>query len=183
VHQVRAHNIEQVGGRSVNRLVSQSSVGIKPVDLAPKLQGHVRLDTMGFVNQESLFGWGRLQVGATYQPIPQLRVGAAVLVGGEAGNPAFEIDRLYSKNGIHLRGDLDLGPTKISVLGKYDFGQKRWYDHEYSISQVVGCLQPYFVWRQFPRDSRFGVQLRLDRFLELLQRRDFRRRSTAPTKQ
>ncbi|HVL38202.1 MAG TPA: hypothetical protein VM328_02315 [Fimbriimonadaceae bacterium] len=175
IHQVRVHNIKEHRGPSRTRLMTQHLAGPGPVPLAKGLDAHLRLNASAFLNGDSLYGWGRLQVGAVYQPLPQLRLGAAYMFAGDMGDALYASDRLYSTRAWHLRGDLDLGPTRLSVLGKYDVGERRWYDHEYSLSQVIGCFEGYVLWRQFPSDYRFGLRLRADLFFEALQNRSFNR--------
>ncbi len=71
-----------------------------------------------------------------------------------------------------------MGPTQISYLLKYDRGRGN-YDRQYIISQVVGCLEPYVLYRKFPDDYKIGVRLRIDRFLRMLSSREFKRRRPA----
>lgn len=176
VGQLRAQHIRQDDGPFRSRLVAQAAVGLKPLAPAHGLSSLVRLDLRADLSEDSTFGWARLQLGAIFQPTRQIRIGAAYMLGAETGRAEFEVDRLYSTNAFHARADLDLGPTKVSYLAKYDFERKKWYDREYSISQVMGCLEPYVLWRQFPSDYRIGLRLRIDDFLGLLSRRDFRRK-------
>src|SRR5262249_37167624 len=106
-----------------------------------------------------------------FKPIPQLTLGAAYIAGGQGGRPDFISDELVSKNAAHFRADLNLGPTQISYLAKYDMNGKGWYDREFSVSQAVGCLEPFITGREFPRDYVLGVRLRLGDFFDMLQRR------------
>ncbi|MFY9233847.1 MAG: LptA/OstA family protein [Fimbriimonadaceae bacterium] len=181
VAQIRAHRIKENDGPFQNRLVAQIAVGLRPAEILPGLSTLVRLNLQGYRNEDSFYGWGRVQTGLVFDA-GKLRIGAAYLFGGETGTAAFSADRLYSANAFHVRGDLDLGATKISVLAKYDFDRRRWFDHEYSISQTIGCLEPYVLWRQFPSDYRFGVRLRVDAFLDLLRKREFSRKQEAAGK-
>jgi len=109
-----------------------------------------------------------------------LALGAAYVAASEAGRPDFLADRLVSKHAVHLRADLNLGPTKISYLAKFDNDRNKWYDREYSISQVVGCIEPYVVKREFPNDYAVGIRLRLGDFLGILQRREQVRTKPVP---
>lgn len=177
IHQVRLHNIREFRGPERTRVMSQHVMGPPPVSLGRGLEGQLRLNANSFVNSDSFYGWARAQLGLAYQPFPQLRVGAAYMLAGETGTPAYLADRLYSMKAWHLRGDADLGATKLSMLAKYDIGEGRWYDHEYSVSQVIGCFEGYVLWRQFPSDYRFGVRLRADLFFEALQNRGFNRKT------
>jgi hypothetical protein len=168
--QVRAQSIRRGNEEFIQRGVFQGTVQVPPVQMAKGLMSDVRFDMYGIAGKNA-FGWARVQAGAVYQPIPQLMLGGAYVVGGETGTPDYNADRLFSTHAMHLRGDLNLGPTKLSYLAKFDFNRKTWYDKEYSISQVVGCLEPYLVRREFPRSYALGIRFRWDDFLDVLERR------------
>ena len=38
-------------------------------------------------------------------------------------------------------------------------------------SQVIDCVEPYLVVRQFPRGYGFGINLRVDNLVEVIRRR------------
>jgi hypothetical protein len=50
-----------------------------------------------------------------------------------------------------------------------------WFDREYTASQVIGCLEPFLLYRKYPQDYNLGIRFRLDEFYDVLRRRDFRR--------
>jgi hypothetical protein len=172
--QVRGQSIRRTGEDFIERAVLSATLQAPSLKIADKLQTDVRADLFGIGGAGS-FGWVRGQAGIMYQPIPQLALGAAWISAAESGTPDFISDRLVSKNAFHARADLNLGPTQISFLAKYDSGRKRWYDREYSISQVVGCLEPFIVRREFPNDYALGVRFRLNDFFGLLERRKIER--------
>ena len=178
--QVRAQSIRRVGEEFVERALVAGTISAPPLQLARGLSTDVRADLFGIAGERNAFGWIRTQAGIVYEPIPQFRLGAAFISAGETGTPDFVADRLVSRHAFHARADLNLGPTKISYLAKYDYDRKSWYDKEYSISQVVGCLEPFLVRREFPRQYALGVRFRFDDFFSLLERRKQVR--TKPTK-
>ena len=175
VAQARAQYVRENDGPFKARIVGSLAAGPKPVPLGGGLYGHLRLNAQGLVGGDSLFGWVRLQVGAIYRPVKQVSIGGVFNFAAEAGDPIFELDRLYSTNSFHFRGDIALGPARVSLLGKYDLERKKWYDREYAISLIAGCVEPYVLWREFPSDYRLGLRLRIDKFLELVSKRDIKR--------
>lgn len=88
------------------------------------------------------------------------------------GTPQFDADRLYSAHALHLRADLNLPATDLSILLKYDFDRKRLYDVEISLHQVAHCIKPFIAYRQFPGSLTFGFQLRADKLFDALKRKD-----------
>ena len=169
--QARVQSIRRGSDPFVERALGSLTVQAPSTKLAQGLASDVRADFFGIAGEKNVFGWARGQAGLIYQPIPQLRLGAAYVLASEAGTPDFVADRLVSKRAVHLRTDLDLGPTKLGYLAKYDFDKGKWYDTEFSISQVIGCLEPFIVRRTFPSDYAFGVRFRMDDFLGILERR------------
>lgn len=169
--QVRAQSIQRGNESFIERGVFTGTVQAPPVTLAKGLQTDLRLDLFGIAGEKNQFGWARGQAGLLYQPIPQLTLGSAYITSGETGTPDFLADRLVSRNAMHFRADLNLGPTKVSYLAKFDFDRNNWYDKEYSISQVIGCFEPFLIRREFPSDYALGVRFRLDNFFSLLERR------------
>ncbi len=169
--QVRAQSIRRSDEDFIERGVASVTVQAPSISLGRGLETDVRTDFYGVGSENGGFGWARAHAGLIYQPIPQWRVGAAFIHAAEGGKADFVADRLVSKRAAHIRTDFDLGPTKISYLAKFDFDKGSWYDQEYMISQVVGCLEPFLIRRQFPNDYALGVRFRLDDFLGLLERR------------
>jgi hypothetical protein len=177
IGQARLQTIRERGNPFITRLVLAGSLELPSIQIAPKLSTLTRVDTSQFLGKNS-FGWIRGSAGVVYDPIPQLRVGATAMTSKQFGTPDFQFDRLVSERGFTFRANLNLGPTQISYLTKYDTKLK-WYDREYIVSQVAGCFEPFILYRQFPSDYRFGLRLRLDNFYELLERRTFKRTKPA----
>jgi hypothetical protein len=161
------------------RLQLNAVVAHRSRQLTPQLYAYASTDLAGYLGQQSS-GWLRGQLGLTFQPIPQVTLGAAVHQAIEAGNPLYPIDALDSPRGGTARVDLNLGPTQFTYLWRYDT-RMGWFDRQYMLSQVVGCLEPYVVYRQFADDYRIGVNLRLGNLVEVLSRRRFEREGIKPT--
>ena len=178
--QLRGQSIRRGGEPFVERALFAGSLQAPSVQLGRGLQTDIRLDAFGITGERNTFGWLRGQAGLVYQPVQQLTLGAAYISASEGGTPDFLADRLVSKNAIHLRGDLNLGPTKISYLAKFDMDRNKWYDREYTISQVIGCFEPFIVRREFPSDYAFGVRFRLGDFFDILERRKPARTKPVP---
>ncbi|MBX7132528.1 MAG: hypothetical protein K1X67_07610 [Fimbriimonadaceae bacterium] len=161
----------------VDRLSAHGAANIGSWSLIPGLDFRLRGDLAAYTSGKQTYGWARGQAALVYHPIKQLQVAGALVLGGSAGNPFFGFDPLYSNSGVHIRADVDLGSIRASFLGKYDFGQARWYDHEYGFSFAAGSFEPYVVWRQFPNDVRFGFRIRAIEVFEKLQQRQLKRKS------
>ena len=171
--QVRLQSIRELGEPFEQRAVFVGSAAPKPVILNPQLRAVLRLDSNVFVGNHD-FGWVRGFGGLAYMPISQLRLSAGGFYSNQAGTPDFPIDPLFATVGYVVRADLLLGPTKLSVLRKYDTYLK-FYDREYTISQDVGCFQPFILYREYPSDYQLGLRLRLDDLTDLMTKRNFNR--------
>jgi hypothetical protein len=175
ISQYRLHAIRDGDGDFKPRAAVNSSLALKPISLNPDVALRFRLDLAGFGGEE-VYGWARGSATMVVQPVSQLRLAASYVVGGDAGRAAFDADRLESSNAVHLRGDLRLGPTRLSYLTKYDRGTGVWFDREYSISQIMGAFEPFIIYRGIPSDYRFGIRLRADSWFEILRSRDPKRK-------
>ena len=102
-------------------------------------------------------------------------MGAAFVYGSHTGEPTFDIDRLFATRAFHGRLDVDLGTTRLSFLSKFDLDRRKWYDNEIGLSQVVGPLEPFITFREFPRTVTFGVRLRAEQAFDRLRQRLERR--------
>jgi hypothetical protein len=100
-----------------------------------------------------------------------VRFGAAYVYGSHTGTPSFAIDELFSTRAFHGRVDFDFGPTKLSLLSKFDFEKRKWFDNEIGLSQVLGPIEPFITFREFPRTVTFGVRLRAEQAFDRLRRR------------
>ena len=129
----------------------------------------------GFFAGSDRFEWVRAEVGGFYEPTKWMRVGASYVLGRETGDPLFAFDRLPATRAVNLRVDLGLGSTTLGFMAKYDSVSRTWYDHEIYVGQTIPGLEIYAVEREFPREFRFGLRLRLDRLREALSHRTVRR--------
>lgn len=163
----------------VDRLALTGSANLGSLRLAPGLDFRLRADFAGFFDGSGSFGWARGMASVVYQPVSRVRLAGGYVLGGQAGEPEFAFDRLYSDRGWHVRADLDLGSIKAGFLGKYDSRQGRWYDHEYGFSFAAGSFEPYILWRQFPGDVRIGFRIRGTDVFKKLQRRTIERSQPA----
>lgn len=168
--QVRLQQIHAEAGSVINRAYATATLLGPETSVARNLKTLVRLDGTAYTGKKS-FSWAQGLAGLTYQPHPRFRMGGALSQAAELGSPDFLADRLFSSSAFHLRGDVDFGSTMVSYLGKYDFDRSKWYDNEISVRQVIGALEPYITYREFPRSFSFGFSLRLDQTLERLARR------------
>jgi hypothetical protein len=172
--QIRFQTIREGNNAFHARLLAGGTLALGDRPLAPGLALRVRTDGMAYLGNK-LSGWVRGSAGLAYQPIPQLRLGAAYVWGVQAGDALFGADRLDRYPAAHLRVDANLGPTKISYLWKYDLPRKELFDKEYMVSQVVGCFEPFITYRRVPSDYVFGVRLRSASVARLLNQRNPKR--------
>jgi lipopolysaccharide export system protein LptA len=175
IGQARMQTIRANNGPIHTRLLLSGTAGITPRPIAANLDLVGRVDTSLFLGTN--FGWVRGSAGLVYHPVPQVALAGGAFLSQEFGSTIFEVDRLYAKNGFVFRADFNLGPTKFSYMQKWD-QTLGWFDREYTASQVVGCLEPFVLYRKYPNDYNFGVRFRLDEFYDVLRRRDFRRSKT-----
>ena len=117
------------------------------------------------------FGWGRAQAGFATNPTPRFGIGVAGFVGGQEGTELYPIDRLPIKKGVDGRIDLSNGPTRFSILDRYDLEHGHNYDVQYSISQIMGGFEGFFNYRRNFGTYSFGLKIRLDDFLDVASRR------------
>lgn len=173
ISQARLQTINELGYPFITRLQLIESIGPPQIQITPTLHTLTRLDADVFLDSGA-YEWVRGQAGLAFQPIPQFRLSAGAYYSGDAGNPQLPIDPLLSRDGYLARADLLMGPTKASYLIKHD-PNLGWYDHEYSISQVVGCFEPFLMYRESPSYYQLGLRLRLDNLTDLLTQRNFKR--------
>jgi hypothetical protein len=165
----RAQDIRREGEAFHARAIAQGSIGLEATRLASSVYAEPRLDGAVFMGATSS-GWARAELGVFTNPKKWLTLGVAYGHGQEFGSALYRADRLLIRDEGLARLDLDFGPTKMSILEKRDFDRDKWY-REYSVSQVMGCLQVFVVSRQFPRSYQLGLTLRLDDFFKILRSR------------
>ena len=176
--QVRLQAIRRGVEPITNRALIINSAILPSFQIAPKLGTILRADSGSYIGP-SPFTWLRGMAGLAYEPIPQLTLGFGAVLAGEFGRPQYEgIDDLYARDGYVWRMDLNLGPTRAGYMQKWD-RRMGIYDREYYLSQVVGCLEPFVVYRKYPSEYNLGIRFRLDDFYDVLRKRDFKR--TKPT--
>ncbi len=167
---VRYQSLQQDGGANERRLILGGALLAPALPLGGGLATHLRFDGSTYLGKNS-FRWGQAQAGLTFNPSPQVRMGAAFVYGSHAGEPTFDIDRLFSTRAFHGRFDLDLGTTRLSLLTKYDMDRRKWYDNEIGLSQMLGPIEPFITFREFPRTVTFGVRLRAEQAFDRLRQR------------
>lgn len=175
VIQLRAQQVQETFGKKVERGSVSLSVGPPRIEVARNLSGLVRFDAYTASSVGQTFGWGQAQVGLVATPVKGLRIGAAYHDSLEVGTPHFASDSLFSPRGWIFRTDVLAGPRKFSYLAKWDSSSNQWIDREYQASQVMDCFEAYILFRENPSEYRFGIRMRIDRFLNALQRREVKR--------
>lgn len=171
--QIRLQNIRTQNSKAISRATVGGTLQSKVLPLSRQVGLLGTVDAQGWLGGNP-YSWARGTAGVVYQPVRELTLGAGGFYGQDFGRFDFPADNLYSKTGYALRADLAFGGFRGRYLVKYDTRLK-WYDREYSVNQVVGCLELFLVYRQFPQNYQIGVTLRTDQFFGLLQRRKFER--------
>ncbi|MBS1705736.1 MAG: LPS-assembly protein LptD [Armatimonadetes bacterium] len=159
-----------------DRALVLGSAQLPPIRLSKNIALTARMDQLwaaGIKGQG--FGWVRGEIGAIWSPTPVFRLGAAYARGKELGSAEYEVDRLFSRNAIHLRADVRLGNYLAGGLWKYDVQRAHWYDTEFSFSFVAGSFEPFVQARLFPREVRIGARFRVEEFFGKLSQRTFNR--------
>ena len=181
--QIRAQQVK--GGRSeptVERGALQLILRREPLPLARSLALVFGIDGHANLDRSSKAGEVRGSAFLLAKPSSYVTLGVGGVAGFDFGRARYSWDRNQVQRAFHTRADFDLGNIQLGALVKYDTDQRRWYDVEYGVSFIAGSFEPYFLYRQSPREVRFGVRLRLDEFVELISRKDFRQREPAQTK-
>jgi len=167
----RFQEIKQVGNEYQTRAILSQSIGFPGVHLTRDLRTLMRVDGTAYVGNNQ-YGWVHTSFGVAYEPIKQFRAGVGVYTSTDFGHPDYVIDPLVSKQGAVFRGDLDFGPTKFSIMTKWD-PTLQWFDHEFTASQIVGCFDVYIMHREFPNEYAFGLRLNFQDLADLLGSRHF----------
>jgi hypothetical protein len=164
-------NLRLTGSANQTRWYGQGLVDPPLIHLTSDLDFVLRFEGLTYQGANENYSWLRSESGFTYRPSPNLRLGASAVLAQDFGTPLFQADRLYSKNGLLLRGDYRLGPRRLSTLFALDARSGRWYDSEFMVSQDVGPFRGFAIWRTFPGEFIFGVELRPDSLFNMLSSR------------
>ena len=154
-----------------NRIVIQTTVDMVSHKISNGLRTHLRADGAGYFGASTTFGWARVDGALSYEPSRLFTFGASAFIGSEAGDSLYQDDRLYSRTGITGRADLNLGPTKLSMLAKYDTDHHNVFDQELGVTQAMDGLEAFVVYRKFPSQYLLGVRLRVDSLMSALSKR------------
>lgn len=168
--QARLQRIGLSGGPYRSRLAFAGTVvGLTAVGRAT--EAFVRFDNESYLGSGDNYAWLSSTVGISQKVSSGLRVSASYSRTLDVGSPFLQTDMPFTMESVNTRIDLLGKATKVSFLSKYDPRRGRFYDHELSLKQVSGCLEPFVVWRKFPSSLNFGVRLRTDELFEAIDRR------------
>ncbi len=135
--------------------------------MSGRLDGSVWADsnTAGYVGIEG---------GLSYEILHGLNLSAGAYGYHNFGVQTFLGDNFITNQGYVVRGDW-LGPSNsMSFLYRYD-PAKGWFDRQFRLSQVVGSIEPVFVYRQAPRQYLLGIRFRFQDIARLLQKKQIER--------
>lgn len=176
--QLRLQRIRgQVTDSYVDRALVQLIAHSSNFDFGNGLGAYIRLDGNSAIEKDNQYSWLRASAVATSNIGNLGTFGIGYSRTFETGTPTFGFDQLYSRNSVNLRSDFDFGSIFASGLIKYDLDRKAWYDVEYSVAFVAGSFEPFFTYRQVPREVQFGIRLRMNDFFDRLSKRKVERKS------
>lgn len=159
--QIRGHRLDQIDADDLNRITTLASVSLPIMSVSRNVKLISRIDSRTYVSgKTNQGGWIRGQAGVVLSLESLVRIGVAYSESTSFGDLPLSIDALDSKSAFHFRADFRGGSTNVSTLLKYDPDRQSWYDHEFSIHQVAGCIEPFVSFRARPRRITFGFTLR-----------------------
>lgn len=161
---VRAQSIRIGNGPAHRRGVFEGDLSGPRLSISRSLSVVSRADIAQFFDGGG-YGWIRGSAGLVYEPNATFRLGASYASGRDYGAPLFAFDELERSQELSLRGDLILPNTRLRVLLKFSPDRRILLDDEIYLSQVVGCVEPFIVYRKHPH--KFFVGIRLPIFDEL----------------
>lgn len=171
---LRVNQIRRFSGTEFGRVEFDGFALGPSLKLSDQTSATFRVDG-GLLGGANQMGWGIATAGVSTNPTSFLRLSAAYALGGQTGQALFPIDNVLQSHQVILRGDLVTGPTKLSLIHKYDPKNRHWFDMEYQFTQVIGCLEGLVRYRGFVGDYRIGLSLRLDAVAEALTKREVER--------
>jgi hypothetical protein len=173
IQRIRGDNNESWKDRGVIQLVGHSGM----IGMTKRVDAFVRIDSNTFLDRGSQFSYLRFGSGLMIKPSKNLTVTGGYVRAFEVGRARYEWDRLYTRNGVHGRADFILGPLLGSGLVKYDLDRKEWSSIEYQLSLIAGSFEPYFRFRQNPKETEFGVRIRVNSLFDRLSNRKIERKN------
>lgn len=177
---VRAQQVQVGNGPKIQRLILEQNLLTPSLQIARNLSVFARADAAEFSGGSS-YGWLRGQTGLVFQPAPNLRFGASYTAAKSYGTPDFGYDVPLRFRELSFRADLDFDTTQVRFLVKYDPSNQVVFDRELYCSRVMGCLEPYVVYRERPHKFFFGIKLPLSRVLDRLSREGLEREKSIRT--
>lgn len=171
---VRAQEIRIGDGPAHHRGIFEGNLSGPTLPIARHLSLVSRADVAQFFDGGG-YGWVRGSTGLVYEPNGVWRLGVSYASGRDYGTPLFPFDEIERSQELNLRGDLVLPNTRLRVLLKFSPDRRTLFDDEFYLSQVVGCIEPFIVYRKHPHKFFVGIRLpifdELQRVSERVQRR------------
>jgi hypothetical protein len=164
---VRAQQIRIGDGPKKERVIFEQNILTPSLELGNSLSAFARLDAVEFAGANR-YHWVRGQAGLSFAPTPNLGFGVSYSSSKAWGTPDFPFDAPFRSREVGIRADLDFDTTQIRVLLKYDPSQRAIFDREFYFSQVVGCIEPFVVYRERPHKFFVGIKLPINRIFDRL---------------
>jgi hypothetical protein len=164
---VRAQQVRIGNGATKSRTILEQNVLTPSLDLGPNLTAFARLDAAEFMG-ESRYNWIRGQAGIAYEPLSNIRLGVSYTSSKAWGIPDFPYDAPFRSREVGMRADFDFDTTQLRLLVKYDPSDRSIFDREFYFSQVIGCIEPFVVYRERPHKFFVGIKLPINRVFDRL---------------
>ncbi|HTQ10316.1 MAG TPA: hypothetical protein VMI31_09620, partial [Fimbriimonadaceae bacterium] len=165
----RAQQVSVDNGKTVRRLILEQNVLSPNLKLTRSLSLYGRADLAEFTGG-SPYGWIRGQAGIVYRPVQPIRLGISYAQAKDHGTPDFAYDAPLSFREVGLRADFDFDTTQLRLLAKYDPVTRQMFDREFYFSRVVGCLEPFVVYRERPHKLFLGIMLPITRAFDKISK-------------
>jgi len=172
----RAQEVQVGSTETIRRLILEQNLLTPALSFGKTLSAYARADAAEFTGGNQ-YSWVRGQVGVVYHPAQVLRFGASYTAAKAFGTPAFAYDEPLRFREVGLRADLDFDTTQIRFLAKYDPSTRTIFDREFYISRVMGCIEPFVVYRERPHKLFLGIMLPINRVFDQLSKDELARRA------
>ncbi len=174
--ELRNQRIGYRDGPYRTRTIGELTVG------SPRLYLGRALSLIGRVDSSQYFTSGnyrvlRGEIGAVLEPKEGLRFAASYAASKDFGTPNFPFDVLDRRRQLNFRLDYGSHSTELRLLAKYDPDRRDLFDREIFLSQEIGCLAPFVLYRSNPHRFIVGLKLPITRDLQALSQRQIKRRN------
>lgn len=157
--QIRSQQVGLVGEDSFHRdQIWLRAVG-EPIELVKGTRFVSYAESRTYFRSDSA-GWLRGLVGLESDVAPGISLGVGYAGTHRYGQLDFRADELESASTIQGRLEWNRGATKFRVLGIYEPRSGKWFDRQVYVSQVMGCIEPFAIYRDRTKSTSIGILFR-----------------------